>query len=43
MILDITNVATEFNWIADKNLLATLSLFGNTIDKAWRSVQQFDG
>lgn len=31
LILGITNVATKFNWIADKNLLAMLSLFGSTI------------
>ncbi|MGI1690506.1 PTS transporter subunit EIIC [Thermoanaerobacter uzonensis] len=31
LILGITNVATKFNWIADKNLLAMLSLLGSTI------------
>jgi len=31
LILGITNMATKFQWIADKNLLAMLNLFGSTI------------
>lgn len=31
LILGITNVATKFQWIADKNLLAMLGLLGSTI------------
>ncbi|WP_422446646.1 PTS transporter subunit EIIC [Thermoanaerobacterium sp. DL9XJH110] len=31
LILGITNVATKFEWIADKNLLAMLGVFGSTI------------